>query len=550
MKIGMLQQNYVIGDCSGNAKKILDGYNKLCGDGAELVVGTELSILGYPPKDLLEFSAKIDEQLTVFNELCQSVGEIPLIIGIAERNSLVGKPLFNNVVTIQNGNVIARRSKELLPTYDVFDEQRYFQPGTQRPCIVPYLGQRLGIIVCEDCWGGTENPNGQRLYATDPVEDMLLANPDILIIVNASPYFWGKGTVRYNLVKNIARRLGCPVVYVNQVGGQDELIFDGRSFAVQPDGNCLECAEPFAEEELIVDTENAGGPFYWFDHDNLGELYKALVLGTRDYLRKTGFTQVVIGESGGIDSALTTCIAVDSVGKENVTAIGMPSPFSSEGSVSHAKQLCRNLGVGFKVVPIGGIYEVFGAAVNPIIGWRQPENFGKDVTEENVQARSRGMILMAYSNRTGSLVLTTGNKSELAVGYCTLYGDMAGGFAVISDLPKCLVFRLARYINETHGEVIPWAIIEKPPSAELRPGQKDQDSLPSYEVLDEILRLHVEEELDAPAIIAAGLPAADVRWVLRKVCLSEYKRRQGALGLKVTTKAFGSGRRIPIAMKI
>jgi len=523
----------------------------LCGEGAELVVGTELAILGYPPKDLLEFPGVIDIQLAVFNELCQSVGEIPLVIGIAERNLGLGKSLFNNAVVLQNKETIGTRSKELLPTYDVFDEQRYFQPGPKRPCIVPYRGKRLGILNCEDVWRLlTKNLGGQYLYATDPVEDMLLANPDILIIVNASPYFWGKGSVRYNLIKNTARRLGCPVVYVNQVGGQDELIFDGRSFAMSERGISLGVAKSFEEDAVIVDTNEADGSVYGHDYEDLGELYKALVLGTRDYLRKTGFTQVVIGESGGIDSALTTCIAVDAVGKENVTTIGMPSPFSSEGSVSHAEQLCRNLGVEFQVVPIGGIYEAFGVAVNPLIGWRQPENFGKDVTEENVQARSRGMILMAYSNRTGSLVLTTGNKSELAVGYCTLYGDMAGGLAVISDLPKCLVFRLARYINETYGDVIPWAIIEKPPSAELRPGQKDQDSLPPYEVLDEILRLHVEEELDAPAIIASGLPAADVRWVLRKVCLSEYKRRQGALGLKVTTKAFGSGRRIPIAMKI
>lgn len=550
MKIGMLQQNYIIGDCGGNTQKIINGYKRLCSDGAELVVGTELAILGYPPKDLLEFSAKIDEQLVAFGDLCQSVGEIPLIIGIAERNMSVGKPLFNNAVMIQNGKVIARRSKELLPTYDVFDEQRYFQPGPRRPCIVPYLGQRLGIIVCEDCWGGTENPNGQKLYATDPVEDMLLANPDILIIVNASPYFWGKGSVRYNLVKDIARRLGCPVVYVNQVGGQDELIFDGRSFAMSENGISLGVAESFREDLVIVDSDEADGSVYGHDREDLGELYKALVVGTRDYLRKTGFTQVVVGESGGIDSALTTCIAVDAVGKENVTALGMPSPFSSEGSVSHARELSFNLDVCFEIVPIGGIYKAFGSAVNPIIGWKKPEDFGKDVTEENVQARTRGMILMAYSNRTGAMVLTTGNKSELAVGYCTLYGDMAGGFAVISDLPKCLVFRLARYVNESRGrEIIPLAIIEKPPSAELRPGQKDQDSLPSYEILDEILRLHIEEELDASNIIAAGLPAADVRWVLRKVCLAEYKRRQGALGLKVTTKAFGSGRRIPIAMK-
>jgi NAD+ synthase (glutamine-hydrolysing) len=549
MKIGMLQQNYIVGDCNGNAKKIIDGYTRLCDAGVELVVGSELAILGYPPKDLLEFSAKIYEQQLAFEELCRSVGKIPLIIGIAEKNLSIGKPLFNNVVVIQNMGVIARRSKELLPTYDVFDEQRYFQPGPRRPCIVPYKGKRLGIVVCEDAWGGTENPTGQRLYATDPVEDMLLANPDILIIVNASPYFWGKGSVRFDLISGIARRLGCPVIYVNQVGGQDELIFDGRSFAVHPDGSSFGCVESFEEDLFIVDTESSNNWDYPFDHDDLGELYRALVLGARDYIHKTGFKKVVIAESGGIDSALTTCIAVDAVGAENVIALGMPSEFSSDGSVSDSEKLCQNLKVKFEVVPIGGIYKAFGSAVSPIIGWRDPENFGKDVTEENVQARTRGMIVMAYSNRTGAMVFTTGNKSELAVGYCTLYGDMVGGFAVISDIPKCLVFKLAKHINDTRGEIIPWSIINKPPSAELRPNQKDQDSLPLYEILDEILRLHVEEELDAPAIIATGLPEADVRWVIRKVFLSEYKRRQGALGLKVTTKAFGSGRRIPIAMK-
>lgn len=551
MKIGILQQNYVVGDCAGNARRILEGYQALCTQGAELVVGSELSIFGYPPKDLLDHKSNVNEQLAQFDFIRRQVGEVGLIVGLAEWNPGEGKSLFNQAVLLHKGMVVGRKSKELLPDYDVFDERRYFQPGPRQPKTVLYRGKRIGLIVCEDAWGKeTENLKGNKLYPSSPVSDMVPANADILVIINASPYYWGKGTVRHELVSNIARKVGCPVVYVNQVGGNDELVFDGRSFVVNANGICVGSSMAFTEDVSVFDTESCIGHAYPFDRGIYGDLYRALVLGTRDYLLKTGYTKVVIGESGGIDSTLVTCIAVDAVGAENVTAIGMPSEFSSEGSVDDSRVLCQNLGVRFEVIPIGSLYDTFGLAIEPVIGWKKPEDFGNDVTEENVQARLRGAILMAYSNRNEAMVLSTGNKSELAVGYCTLYGDMVGGLAVISDVPKTHVYGLAEYINALRGkEIIPLSIINKAPSAELRPEQKDQDSLPDYDTLDSILRLHLEEGCDAREITKKGLPQADVESVLSKVSRNEYKRRQAALGLKVTTKAFGSGRRYPIATK-
>jgi len=551
MKIGILQQNYIVGDCVGNTRLILEGYKKLCSEGAELVVGSELAILGYPPKDLLESDSKLDEEQNQLWNIIAEVGNVGLIVGVTAPNIHDGKPLFNQAVLIRDWEEVAARHKELLPTYDVFDESRYFKSGSNRPCIVKYNGKRIGILICEDIWNGTEDPTGRKLYSSDPVQEMVERAPDIVIVINASPYYWGKGKVRYELVSEIAQRLECPVVYVNQVGGNDDLIFDGRSFAVNAEGRCIGAAKPFEEAEMIFDTEAGmipGLALLMDDHQVIDELYNALVLGVRDYLRKTGFTKVVIGESGGIDSALTTCIAVDAVGANNVTAIGMPSDFSSEGSVRDSKKLCDNLGVKFEIIPIGDLYDTFGDAVGPVIGWRDPKDFDKDVTEENVQARLRGAILMAYSNRNKSLVLSTGNKSELAVGYCTLYGDMVGGLSVISDVPKTLVYDLADYRNR-NGEVIPRQIIEKAPSAELRPEQKDQDSLPPYEVLDAILHFYVEEGLGQEVVIQQGFGAETVAWVISKVDANEYKRRQSAPGLKVTAKAFGSGRRIPIAIK-
>jgi len=549
MKVGILQQNYVVGDCVGNGRKIMMGYRRLVAKGAELVITSELGILGYPPKDLLNKEFVVNRQLEVFRDICERIGDVPIVLGVAEWNESTGKPLFNNGVVVWNAKIIARGSKQLLPTYDVFDETRYFKRGRRQPCVFDHHGKRIALLICEDVWGGTENPRGQRLYANDPVQDLVGVDPDMLVIINASPYFWGKGDVRFGLVADIAKRIGCPVVSGYQVGGNDDLIFDGRSFAVNERGDCIAAARPFVEEELLFDTEGAGSVDYPHDTDRDSELYDTLVLGTRDYLAKTGYTKAVIAESGGIDSALVTSIAADAIGAENVTAIGMPSPFSSSGSVNDARNLCRNLGVDFRVVSIGPLYDVFGGSVNELIGWHGAEAFGADVTEENVQARLRAAIIMAYSNRNNAIVLSTGNKSELAVGYCTLYGDMVGGLAVISDVYKTTVYRQARYVNSRGKIIIPTEIIDKPPSAELRPGQKDQDSLPSYDVLDGILYLYVDEEQDPAQIIRAGFDPNVVAWVTGKVDRAEYKRRQGALGLKATSKAFGFGRRYPIATK-
>lgn len=563
MKIGMLQFNPIVGDCEGNARKIRDGYKKLCAQGAELVVGPELAIIGYPPKDLLYRPDVVQRQLRALQDLQDFIDEVPLIIGIAEENDVAGKPYLNTAKFIQDRSISKSYIKQLLPNYDVFDEQRYFEPGPHKPCIILHGGKRIGLLICEDAWGGTENPNGNKLYDIDPVDDLAAVSPDVVVIINASPYYWGKGNARFSLISDIVNCVNCPVVYVNQVGGNDELIFDGRSFALNGNGVYLGGVGPNVEGTAIIDTEGDGTDVegdYPFDDggavgDNtegsLADLYEALVLGTRDYLAKVGRTKVVIGESGGIDSALTTCIAVEAVGAKNVTAITMPGPFSSGGSVSHSEELCRNLGVRLETIPIGKLYDTVGDAVGPVIGWNLPAEFGKDVTEENVQARLRGLILMLYSNRTGALVLSTGNKSELAVGYCTLYGDMVGGLAVISDVPKTVVFQLARYVNRRAGkEIIPQIIIDKPPSAELRPDQKDQDSLPDYGTLDKIIHRYVEEGQSEEGIIDdSNLPEGDVRRVIKMIDGNEYKRQQAARGLKVTTKAFGSGRRLPIATK-
>jgi NAD+ synthase (glutamine-hydrolysing) len=550
MKIGILQQNYVVGDCAGNARKIFDGYTTLCQQGVDLVVGSELAVLGYPPQDLLEMPGKVLEQFDALKSLNEHIDKVGLIIGAALPNPTEGKSLFNSAIFIRKGGIVAERIKELLPTYDVFDERRHFEPGHRHPCVVNYLGKRIGILLCEDIWGGTENPTGEKLYSTDPVEDMVVQNPDIVVVVNASPYYWGKGSVRYSLVSSIAKRLKCLVVYVNQVGGNDELIFDGRSFAVNAGGICIATVPAFEEGLCVVDTDSILAVPYLHDEYHDGDMYDALVLGTQDYLRKTGYTKVVIGESGGIDSALVTCIAVDAIGAENVTAIGMPSEFSSSGSVNDARELCLNLGVRLEIISIADLYDTFGKSARGVIGWGGPGEFGKDVTQENVQARLRGMILMAYSNRKGALVLSTGNKSEMAMGYCTLYGDMVGGLSVISDVLKTWVYRLSRYVNDSRGKVvIPLSIIEKPPSAELRPDQKDQDSLPPYDILDVILKRNTEEGLDYYQIVKAGSPPEATAFALSKIAQNEYKRRQAAPGLKVTPKAFGPGRRMPIATK-
>jgi NAD+ synthetase len=548
MKVGILQLNLTVGDLQGNTIKIIESYHNAVKRGAELVVATELAITGYPPKDMLLNSQLIERQLDRLGHIAGNTeGRPGLIIGYAEKNPGKGKPLFNTAGLLNGFNIdFFRQRKALLPDYDVFDERRYFAENPDPlPSLVNYRGKRLGILVCEDGWSDTENQNGRLLYSRDPVRELANVRPDAIIAINASPYWWGKGDLRFRLYGNIAKQAGCPVVYANQVGGNDDLIFDGRSFAVNAQGDCIGAAKAFSEEMLIVDLETDQLVQYPPDKDSLPDLRRALVLGTRDYVRKTGFGKVIIGLSGGVDSAVVASIAVEAVEAENVTGLGMPSKYSSTSSVDDARELAKNLGIDFPIVSIETAYEAFGKMLEPKIGWYEAGARQGDVTEENIQARLRGIILMAYSNRLGSLVLTTGNKSEISVGYCTLYGDMVGGFGVISDVPKTVVYRLAKYLG-----TIPENTISKAPSAELRPGQTDQDTLPPYPILDRIIVEYVERRQSVEKIIAMKFcDPAVVNWTVNRINRNEFKRQQMAPGLKVTEQAYGFGRRWPIAAK-
>lgn len=551
MKIAMLQLNFWVGDLDENTDKIIQGYRQACAQGAELAISTELAIFGYPPRDLLLMPDYLKKQDECLAKLCQEVGDVGLIVGIAENNSGKGTPLFNTAVLIHSGKVRHWQRKYLLPSYDVFDERRYFEPGFSQPQVINYRGKRLSILICEDIWGGLEIANGHRLYEYDPVEALSGIKVDALIVPNGSPYYWGKGKARLGLVAKTAQKLGCQVFYINQVGGNDEIIFDGRSFAVNSAGQCIGAAKAFEEDLVVIETDNALPVDYASDADSLKDLYRALVLGTRDYLRKINCQKgALIGLSGGIDSAITACITVEALGPDKVIGVSMPSQYSSEGSIKDAQVLAKNLGIKLWTVPIGNIYQSVGEALKPFIGWYEAGEIKGDVTEENVQARIRGMILMGISNRTGKILLTTGNKSELAVGYCTLYGDMAGGLAVISDVPKTTIYKLAQYINREQG-IIPVNTITKPPSAELRPDQKDEDSLPPYEILDPILHMYVEEQKSLEEIVSSDVTdEKTVRWVISMVHYTEFKRRQMPPGLRVTAKAFGVGRRFPIAARL
>lgn len=571
MKIGMLQLNFTIGDFFKNSDKIFWGYQKAVEMGAELVVCSELCLFGYPPKDMLCYQSHIDEQNKELERLKQMIGDVGLIIGIAEKNPDNGKPLFNSAVLIQNGKVMWYEQKALLPTYDVFDECRYFEPGTRKfnyaygtnKSIANY---NIAVFICEDIWGGSES-EGHKPYQYDPVQRFVGTKIDTLFVINGSPYYLGKGNVRFDLVSGIARKLNCNVVYVNQVGGNDDLVFDGRSFAVDKHGECITAAKAFEEDVVIVDTsetELKDGEYNFFmpithpyEYDRgpqnleMQNLYQALVLGTRDYVRKTGFKQVVIGLSGGIDSALTACIAVDALGKENVFGVIMPSKFSSKGSVEDAETLAKNLGIGLYKIPIKKVFSAYKKTFKNLF-----VRLKEDVTEENWQARIRGNILMSLSNKFGWLVLSTGNKSEISVGYCTLYGDMAGGFSPIADQWKTQVYKLAEYINKKSGNYrIPKNTIEKPPSAELRTDQKDTDSLPPYELLDDILKRYIEKEEGYDLILSERSfgEISEIKDVVKKVIdmvnRAEHKRKQMPLGIKTSPKAFGSGRRWPIACK-
>jgi NAD+ synthase (glutamine-hydrolysing) len=546
MKIALAQTNTTVGDLCGNAQKILSFAQRAAAAGAQVVAFPELTLTGYPPRDLLEkqtFLDRAEQHLEKLAADAEPLG-VTLIVGtVTRRSESSGRPIYNTAAVVQGGRVSFRQHKMLLPSYDVFDETRYFEPAPKQfPLTLD--GSTTALTICEDAWNDKQFWE-RRLYSRDPVEELAQAHPRVLISINASPYHMGKRAVRREVFSATARHSRIPIVYVNQVGGNDQLIFDGSSFAMNAQGDVIASAASFEEDLVLVDTETLTGDHHETYADECDAAYQALALGTRDYIRKCGFERVIIGLSGGIDSSLTAAIAVDAVGKENVLGVGMPGPYSSEHSVTDARDMARNLGIRFELIPIRDQYEAFLGVLNPLF----PDG-AVGVTQENLQSRLRGVTLMALSNKSGALVLTTGNKSELAVGYCTLYGDMVGGLAVISDVPKTLVYSLARVANKRHANAIPENVFIKPPSAELRPDQKDTDSLPEYDVLDQILRGYVENN-ESPQQIADSLhlPVTLVRDIANKVDRNEYKRQQAAPGLKVTTKAFGIGRRFPIAQR-
>ncbi len=539
MKIGIAQLNHVVGDLDGNSKSILAAYRELVDRGAELVLTPELSLTGYPPRDLIFKSGFVPRTLDCIEDLHSQVGEVPLLVGYVDYHTgSTGKPFQNAAVLLQKGGERQKVIKCLLPTYDVFDEARYFQPAESvQPLDVG--GVRVGVTLCEDVWSEEFLPS--KLYVKDPAGALAEQGIDLLVNLSASPFHAGKPGQRHRMLAFLARRIACPVIYCNAVAGNDQLIFDGNSMAHGVDGEVLLQGPGFEESLLVVDTEGVSGEFK--PAHPMQEIYSALVLGVRDYLRKCGFKSAVIGLSGGIDSALTAALALDALGAENVLGVTMPSEFSSEGSVDDSEALAENLGIRCEKIPIGEVFNELKGSLAGVF-----DGLGEDVTEENMQARIRGLMLMSISNKMGHMLLTTGNKSELAVGYCTIYGDMCGGLAVISDLPKTIVYELSRWMNRER-EIIPWNTIEKAPSAELRNEQKDQDTLPEYDLLDQILELYVEQALSVADIVSQGHEEEVVRWVAGRVDLNEWKRGQAAPGLRVTSKAFGAGRRIPIAQR-
>ena len=543
MRIALGQINPTVGDFEGNAARIIDCARRARDGGAELVVFSELCVCGYPPRDLVEKPSFVQANCRAASQIAESTRGIAVIVGLVTPAQMeTGKSVMNSAALLREGRVEHTQSKMLLPTYDVFDEMRNFAPA-KRQDVIPFGGRKLALTVCEDAWND-KNFWDRRLYGIDPVEMLMGAGGNFLINISASPFHIGKREFRARMLAAIAREYKAPLVMVNQVGGNDQLVFDGSSLALAPDGRVVAQARSFEEDLVFFDTETLTGDLHPQIEGAEASAFAALVLGTRDYVRKCGFERVIIGLSGGIDSALTACIAVDALGAQNVTGVGMPGPYSSPGSIEDARALAANLGIRFETLPIGKVFDDFRQTLKAAFAGR-PE----DETEENLQARIRGTLLMALSNKFGALVLSTGNKSELAVGYCTLYGDMAGGMAVISDVPKTMVYRLAHYVN-SRRPLIPQATIDKPPSAELRANQTDQDTLPPYEVLDTILEDYIED-LKTPQQIAAErhYDLALVRKVAHMIERSEYKRQQAAPGIKITQKAFGMGRRFPIAQK-
>jgi NAD+ synthase (glutamine-hydrolysing) len=539
MKIALAQINTTVGDISGNRDRVLQVMGQAKEKGANIVVFPELCLTGYPPRDLLGLHGFVESNLQALQDIAVRSDQMGVIVGFVDRNpKKEGRSFHNSAAFLAQGKIQAIIHKTLLPTYDVFDEDRYFEKA-EDVRLVHFGGRALGISICEDAWN-SEDFWSRPLYSTDPIRSQIEKGADILINISASPYEMGKPLFRYQMLQDHVRKHKTPLIYVNLVGGNDDLLFDGTSLAIGKSGNVIAQGQRFSEDLLIVDPDSSEDRGY-HDGESIENLFQALVMGTRDYARKCRFRSAVIGLSGGIDSSIVACIAAEALGAANVLGVSMPSMYSAPESYEDARILASNLRVQFEAIPIRPIYEAFQDSLSNVFSGL-PQN----ETEENLQARIRGTLLMAFSNKFGHLVLSTGNKSELGVGYCTLYGDMVGGLAVISDVPKTMIYRLAAYINR-HGEIIPQNTIQRPPTAELKPDQKDQDNLPEYDILDGILKLRIEDRLSIKEIIAQGYERQTVEKVTRMVSSNEYKRRQAAIGLKVTTRAFGPGRRMPIA---
>jgi NAD+ synthetase len=545
MKIGLLQLNPTVGDFAGNRRKLLDGCEKAIAGGAEFLLAPELFLCGYPPRDLLQRADFIAANLAALEETAKQIGPIPLCVGFVDKNpERPGRALRNAAAVLQNGKIVWRTHKCLLPTYDVFDEDRYFEPAKT---IAPFEfnGRKLGITICEDIWND-EDFWPERLYRRDPVKDLIAQGAEIILNLSASPWHDGKERMRLEMLRRVARDEKIPLAQVNLVGANDELIFDGHSVALDARGEIVALGKGFEEEILVAEL----GESRKQKAENRNEfppreqqLFSALSLGIRDYVHKCGFKSVLVGLSGGIDSALVAVLAADALGADHVLGVSMPARYSSEGSLSDAAALAKNLGIRYEVLPIEPVFKSVEKQLEKVFAGTKPNE-----AEENVQSRLRGVTLMALSNKFGALVLTTGNKSEMAVGYCTLYGDMCGALAPLADVFKTDIYKIARWVNRD-GEIIPAASISKPPSAELRPNQTDQDSLPPYETLDRILDAYIVRDLSRDEIVRRGFDAAVVNDVLNKINFSEYKRRQAAPGLKVSPRAFGMGRRIPVAQR-
>jgi NAD+ synthase/NAD+ synthase (glutamine-hydrolysing) len=543
VKLALLQLNPTVGALEENAARIIEAVRTAESRGAELAVTTELAVAGYLPRDLLLRPTFIEACWQAVQKISEALsGSIPVVVGVPLKNpGRVGRPLFNAAVLLHKGEFRRKFYKTLMPTYDVFDEDRYFEPGTD-PQVLELAGHRLGVSICEDLWNDRDFWERPR-YHVDPIESLAKAGVDAILNLSSSPFTVGKQRLRERMLGAMAKKHKLPIFYCNQVGGNDDLVFDGRSLAIDARGQIRARGKAFEEDILIVDLPASGSVVEGDATEPEEEIWRALVLGTRDYVRKCGFKNVLLGLSGGIDSALTAAIAAEAIGPQNVTGVLMPSPYSSPGSITDAQAVAANLGIATHTVAIQDMMESFERQLRPVFGDRPA-----DVTEENIQSRIRGVVMMALSNKFGGLLLTTGNKSELAVGYCTLYGDMNGGLAVIADVPKTMIYRISRWLNRNQT-IIPQASITKAPSAELRPNQTDQDSLPEYDLLDAILEKHIVQHKSQEEIIADGMPAEAVKKVVSLVRIAEFKRKQAAPGLKVTDRAFGTGWRMPIARR-